>query len=68
MNQTGETEARKLPDPPLLKRENTIGACFMYTRRVCEEIGNFDNRLALAEDYDYLDQGVEALPDAAPCP
>ena len=49
----GKTEARKLPEPPLLKQENTIGACFMYTRRVYEEIGNFDNRLALAEDYDY---------------
>ena len=51
---TGEIEARKLPDPPLLTQmNNTIGACFMYTRRVYEEIGDFDDRLALAEDYDY---------------
>ncbi len=50
---TGEAESRKLPDEPALKQTNTIGACFLYTRRVYREVGDFDPRLALAEDYDY---------------
>jgi glycosyltransferase involved in cell wall biosynthesis len=50
---TGETELRKLPDEPALDRANTIGACFLYTRRVYQAVGDFDPRMPLVEDYDY---------------
>ena len=32
---------------------NTVGACFMYTRRVYERIGDYDVNLKLVEDFDY---------------
>ena len=48
-----KTELRQLPDEPQLRRTNTVGACFLYTRRVYQEIGDFDVRLSLVEDYDY---------------
>ena len=50
---TGETERRKLPDELALDRTNTVGACFLYTRRVYEIVGDFDVRMPLVEDYDY---------------
>lgn len=43
-----------LPDAVQLERGNHIGACFMYTRRVYEEIGEYDPELFLVEDYDYF--------------
>ena len=33
--------------------ENIIGACYLYTRRVYETIGEFDPRFEWIEDYDY---------------
>ncbi len=33
--------------------ENGIGACYLYTRRVYEAIGEFNPRLEWMEDYDY---------------
>lgn len=33
--------------------ENVVGACFMYTREVYNEIGNYDPKLTLVEDFDY---------------
>ena len=36
-----------------LKINNLIGACFLYHRRVYEEIGEYDPEAYLAEDYDY---------------
>jgi glycosyltransferase involved in cell wall biosynthesis len=44
----------KLPDQQQLQRSNGVGACFMYTRRVYEEIGDYDPELFLVEDYDYF--------------
>ena len=44
----------KLPDQQQLQRSNQVGACFMYTRRVYEEIGDYDPELFLVEDYDYF--------------
>jgi glycosyltransferase involved in cell wall biosynthesis len=44
----------KLPDQLQLEKGNHIGACFMYTRRVYEEIGDYDPELFLVEDYDYF--------------
>ena len=36
-----------------LKVDNLIGGCFLYHRRVYEEIGEYDPDTYLAEDYDY---------------
>jgi glycosyltransferase involved in cell wall biosynthesis len=44
----------QLPFPIQLEKSNDIGACFMYTRRVYEEIGEYDPELFLVEDYDYF--------------
>ena len=32
---------------------NPVGACFMYSRKVYETIGEYDPELALVEDFDY---------------
>lgn len=32
---------------------NPVGACFMYTRKVYEEIGEYNPELTLVEDFDY---------------
>ncbi|MBV9469406.1 MAG: glycosyltransferase family 2 protein [Abitibacteriaceae bacterium] len=42
-----------LAEPEVLMRENCVGACFLYRRRVYEQIGDYDCNLFLAEDYDY---------------
>ena len=49
---SGEIEPRVLPDAPELARWNTIGACFLDTRRVYDAVGGFDPRVALAEGYE----------------
>jgi hypothetical protein len=42
------------PQPPEdLPRTNGVGACFLYTRRVYREIGDYDPGAVLVEDYDY---------------
>lgn len=33
--------------------DNPVGACFLYTRRVYETIGEYDAKTMLFEDYDY---------------
>ena len=43
---------RALP-PGDLKRQNGVGASFLYTRQVYEEIGDYDAGAILVEDYDY---------------
>jgi glycosyltransferase involved in cell wall biosynthesis len=37
-----------------LDKGNHIGACFLYTRRLYEAIGDYDPELFLVEDYDYF--------------
>lgn len=32
---------------------NPVGACFMYTRLVYEQVGEYDDNYALVEDFDY---------------
>lgn len=32
---------------------NVVGACFMYTRKVYEQVGDYDVNLFLVEDFDY---------------
>lgn len=44
----------KLPDQVQLEKSNHIGACFMYTRKVYEAVGEYDPELFLVEDYDYF--------------
>lgn len=43
-----------LPDKLQLEKSNHIGACFLYTRKVYEEVGEYDPELFLVEDYDYF--------------
>ena len=43
----------KLYEPDYLKYHNTIGACFLYRREMYIKIGEYDENLFLAEDYDY---------------
>jgi glycosyltransferase involved in cell wall biosynthesis len=44
----------RLPRRIQLEKTNHIGACFLYTRKVYEEIGDYDPELFLVEDYDYF--------------
>jgi len=44
----------RLPDKVRLEKGNHIGACFMYTRRAYEAVGDYDPELFLVEDYDYF--------------
>jgi glycosyltransferase involved in cell wall biosynthesis len=44
----------RLPPIPKLEESNSVGACFMYTRRVYETVGAYDPELFLVEDYDYF--------------
>lgn len=44
----------KLPSKVQLEKSNHIGACFMYTRKVYEAVGEYDPELFLVEDYDYF--------------
>lgn len=44
----------RLPDRVQLDKGNHMGACFLYTRRVYDAIGDYDAELFLVEDYDYF--------------
>lgn len=37
-----------------LEKSNHIGACFLYSRRLYEHIGDYDPNLFLVEDYDFF--------------
>jgi hypothetical protein len=41
---------------------NHIGACFMYTRRAYEAVGEYDPELFLVEDYDYFIRIAKQFP------
>ena len=63
-----KTWLKTFPDEPVFERFNSVGACFLYTRAVYEQIGDYDPRLALVEDYDYWIRvwrrfGMKHLPD-----
>lgn len=47
------TEEGKSPEPDMLVRRNSVGACFMYRSVVAERVGAYDPEMFLAEDYDY---------------
>jgi len=44
----------RLPDTLQLDNGNHIGACFLYTRKLYEGVGDYDPELFLVEDYDYF--------------
>jgi len=46
-------ELVNLPSPPVFNKINPIRACFMYSRKVMEAIGDYDPQKELIEDYDY---------------
>lgn len=43
----------KLPESDILTQRNCIGPCFLYSRKVLDNIGTYDSETKLAEDYDY---------------
>src|SRR3989338_1099457 len=43
----------RLSDSGEIQNSNCIRACFMYTRKVFEAIGDYDPDMELLEDYDY---------------
>lgn len=49
-----EKRHEKLPGQLQLEKNNHIGACFMYTRKAYEAVGEYDPDLFLVEDYDYF--------------
>ena len=51
--ETGDEELRKMPSVLNLAKGNNMGACFLYTRRVYEAVGNYNPKYKLVEDYDY---------------
>jgi len=44
----------RLPEVLHLDESNAVGACFLYTRTLYREIGDYDPELFLVEDYDYF--------------
>lgn len=46
-------EVVRLPKIFIPEKCNSIGPCFLYSRKVMEIIGNYDPATILAEDYDY---------------
>lgn len=44
----------RLPDTVQLDKGNHMGACFLYTRRLHETVGDYDPELFLVEDYDFF--------------
>ncbi|MFT7538774.1 MAG: glycosyltransferase involved in cell wall biosynthesis/GT2 family glycosyltransferase [Lysobacterales bacterium] len=54
INAAGEiTRLEKLKGPKHLSFGNYIGACFLYSRKVLERIGEYRSDLELVEDYEY---------------
>lgn len=56
-----EKRHQKLPSKLQLEKSNHIGACFMYTRRAYESVGDYDPELFLVEDYDYFMRLAKAV-------
>lgn len=49
-----DPQVDRLPDTVQLDKGNHIGACFLYTRRLYETVGDYDPELFLVEDYDFF--------------
>lgn len=50
---TGETKKRNIAGSEEMEERNCIGACYLYTRRVYETVGDFNPHYELVEDYEY---------------
>lgn len=54
INESGEKTGKAVSyDADWIYCNNCVGACFMYERRVLDEIGGYDPEKFLIEDYDY---------------
>lgn len=53
VNEQDKIKERKLQDPERIKIEDCVGACFMYSRRVYEKVGDYNADAELVEDYEY---------------
>lgn len=51
----------RLPGRLQLEKGNHIGACFLYTRKLYETVGDYDPELFLVEDYDYFLRAARAF-------
>ena len=51
--ETGQTLIRQLPSKMEIGKLNRIGACYLYTRKVYESIGDYNPDYELVEDYDF---------------
>lgn len=51
----------RLPGELQLEKGNHIGACFLYTRRLYEGVGDYDPELFLIEDYDYFLRAAQSF-------
>lgn len=49
-----DAQVDRLPDTVQLDKGNHMGACFLYTRRLYEAVGEYDPELFLVEDYDFF--------------
>lgn len=49
-----DAQVDRLPDTVQLDKGNHMGACFLYTRRLYEAVGDYDPDLFLVEDYDFF--------------
>lgn len=61
-NDTSNMQLVRLPDAPGLRRHNDIGPCFMYSRKVFNRVGGYDDLASLVEDYDYWIRVSKAFP------
>lgn len=52
-NNSSNRNIVKLPDFIGLEKDNHIGPCFLYSKKVKETVGRYDPDAELAEDYDY---------------
>ncbi|WDV07468.1 glycosyltransferase family 2 protein [Lysinibacillus irui] len=59
---TGETEYRNYSVNNRIYMGNYIGACFLYSKEIYNEIGDYDPDMYLAEDYDYWIRVCEKYP------
>lgn len=50
---TGQKERVVIRQPLLLSQRNTLGCCFLYTRKVYQVIGDYNPDYEIVEDYDY---------------
>ncbi|MCA9895172.1 MAG: glycosyltransferase family 2 protein [Anaerolineae bacterium] len=54
LNEAGDvTGYTRVPIPERLVMKSSVGACFLYKRKIHEEIGGYDTTKVLVEDYDF---------------